>query len=223
MQQLTESNTVGIISPTEEEHRKIEQMEAKIKQLEKDLYYYKKTSRDLKKRFRVESSNTTAVGASSRDHSPITVKRGHTEALKGSHEASSLGKGCVEDSLSSATSLRERVEQDHEALPVKSRFKEGSSEQLVESDEIIRTESYESSRTVNAAASRAETEHKPNSHSKGSTSDSRTSSVGSDGTRATVPIQLVAGGGQATSRSGATSATAGVIRKSKKQLRQLRY
>lgn len=219
MQQLAESNT-AIISSPEAEHGKIEQMEAKIKQLEKDLYYYKKTSRDLKKKLQgaqVESSETPAMDASSRDQSAVTVKRGHAEALKSSKKTSTLGKGYVEDSLSRATSLREGVKQDHVELPVRSRFEEGSADQ---SDGIIRTDSYESSSTENATVRRTEMKHKSSSHSKSSTSDSRISSVGTDGTRATVPTQL--GGGPSTKRSGATSATAGVIRKSKKQLRQLR-
>ena len=226
MQQLAENNPENI-SPIEVESRKMEQMEAKIKQLEKDLYYYKKTSRDLKKKFRgaqMERSEATGTGSSSRDQSNTSaanLKRVHTEALKSDHETSSLGKGYVGDSLSrNTTSPKAGTEpQDHMQSPQQSQLKDDSSKILVESDEITRAKICESSSMVDTAIGKTEMDTK---HLKGST---RTSSFGAggytDGTGIAVPRQLVEGQPSPVSnRSGAASA--GIVRKPKKQLRQLR-
>jgi len=61
MQQLAEGEATSS-GPLEqlEETRKLQALEAKINSLEKDLYYYKKTSRDLKKRVKELSGEKRA-------------------------------------------------------------------------------------------------------------------------------------------------------------------
>lgn len=61
MQQLAEGEATSS-GPLEqlEETRKLQALEAKINSLEKDLYYYKKTSRDLKKKVKELSGEKRA-------------------------------------------------------------------------------------------------------------------------------------------------------------------
>ena len=53
MQQLTEADSASM---TSQESEAVQTLQEKVKLLEKDLYYYKKTSRDLKKKLLVSKS-----------------------------------------------------------------------------------------------------------------------------------------------------------------------
>ena len=60
MQQLAEGEATSSGPLEQLETRKLQALEAKINSLEKDLYYYKKTSRDLKKRVKELSGEKRA-------------------------------------------------------------------------------------------------------------------------------------------------------------------
>ena len=67
IQQLAEANTpspseVALTSSSQEDSERCQALESKVKLLEKDLFYYKKTSRELKKRLQQSESQPSGVG-----------------------------------------------------------------------------------------------------------------------------------------------------------------
>ena len=170
--QLTESTQEGGLSSGEEgERERVRLLESKVKLLEKDLFYYKKTSRELKKKLHGHE-----VG--------VATGRGRGREEGGRETASAKIKTGWSD-----------VEQSGSVSAV---FEEGVADSL--DGEVER----EKSLTVSGVAIPSAKSHARHSHSAVAISSSD-----------------VRGSGDQTPPT--TGESQPVIRKQKKQLRQLRY
>ena len=109
IQQLAEANTpspseVALTSSSKEEgegdrdNERIQALESKINLLEKDLFYYKKTSRELKKRLQQSQSQISGSDASSKGQR--REEGGLRERKNKSAHGGSTEHGCDRDTMS---------------------------------------------------------------------------------------------------------------------------
>lgn len=69
----TETGNTGGAATARHHHRQVESLKGKVKGLERELYYYKKTSRDLKKKLQVLRKESTASNSETcNTHFPST-------------------------------------------------------------------------------------------------------------------------------------------------------
>ena len=108
MSQLTEAESQQQqeegASSTEEERERVQSLESKVKLLEKDLFYYKKTSRELKKKLLgqgvgVAAGRGTGGEEGGRESASATSRTGWSDVVQSSSSVSAVVGERVVDSL----------------------------------------------------------------------------------------------------------------------------
>ena len=223
-------------------------LEGKVRTLERELYYYKKTCRDLKKRLRVTggSTSTSRSASSSRTATscrPSRVHKRDSTSKTPSGSASASASGTVEevdesqtshDRSRGARSMSDVNSMEGERIPLVTRALEGAVDSELSHNHRLETEEAntslndsldggsgppqkpgsfrETSETAGSGSASAGQSARPQQQG----SDRREHNVGSGGA---VNAGVVSVGGGSSAE---TKVLVEVVRKSKRQLRQLR-
>lgn len=97
VQQLAETDAPQeVVMPSEKASERIQSLETKVKLLEKDLFYYKKTSRDLKKRLQSQPGVVKGRDDGGREMKDKLASRGSERHV---HDQATTASEGVADSL----------------------------------------------------------------------------------------------------------------------------
>ena len=203
-------------------------LEGKVRTLERELYYYKKTCRDLKKRLRVAggSASSSRTATSCR---PSRVHKRDSTSKTPSGSASASASGTVEevdesqtshDRSRGARSMSDVDSMEGERIPLVTRALEGAVDSELSHNHRLETEeantSLNDSLDSGSGPPQKPGSFRETSETAGSGSGRREHNVGSGGA---VNAGVVSVGGGSSAE---TKVLVEVVRKSKRQLRQLR-